>query len=163
MLHCSRPEAIQPRKHNGRAIFVLQVNTKIGIPLDELAISYSRSSGPGGQNVNKVNSKVLLRWSPGLTRVLSAEIKARLLKLNEHRLTKRGELLITCDRYRDQSRNLAECLNRLRALVQAALVAPRPRKPSKPSKAAKQTRLDEKRHRSTIKAARRRSGKEAED
>src|SRR3954462_8834771 len=88
----------------------LEVTPRLRIPLREFSWSVARSSGPGGQNVNKVNSKVILRWSPRETTSLPADVLARFLSRYGSRLTEEGELIVTSERTRDQPKNRADCL-----------------------------------------------------
>src|SRR6059058_2862023 len=111
---------------------MLRINDRISIPLAEFRWEFARSGGPGGQNVNKVNSKVTLRWSPGTSPSLPEPVRARLLRLVGPRLTTGGELLVTSQATRDQARNLADCLGKVRALVLAAARPPKVRRPTKP-------------------------------
>jgi len=134
----------------------LYVNNRLTIPAAELRESFVRSSGPGGQNVNKTSSKVELRWSPASSRVLREEDRQRLLvKL---RLTAEGDLVVTSERERDQHRNRQDARRKLATLVRNALFRPRTRVRTRPSRSAIERRLKAKRHRSTIKRARRDSG-----
>jgi len=120
---------------------MLNVNDEIRIPLRELGFTFSRSSGPGGQNVNKVNTKATLRWNVTGSIHLPTEIKARFLKRYRRRVTKEGELVIASQRFRDQGRNVADCLEKLRQLVLSVAIDPKPRRPTQPSRASKQRRL----------------------
>jgi ribosome-associated protein len=133
---------------------MLTVNSRIQIPLAELEFSFARSSGPGGQNVNKVNSKAQLRWTVGKTCALSDEVRTRLLSQLAGKLTVEGDLLIVSQRYRDQGRNVEDCLEKLRELVARAAVRPVKRRPTKPSRAAKQRRLESKKENSLKKQGR---------
>jgi ribosome-associated protein len=105
----------------------------ITVPLDELQISFVRSSGPGGQNVNKVSSKAVVRWSVAASASLSEEVRARLLSRLASRLTREGELIVASQRFRDAPRNVADALEKLQAVVSAAAARPRPRKPTRPT------------------------------
>lgn len=134
---------------------MLAINEQITIPEDELSWSYARSGGPGGQNVNKVASKAVLRWQAARTTCLPLEAKARLLQHQRSRLTTEGELLIVGQRFRDQERNRQDCLERLRGLVLQALIAPKPRKVTKPSRASKARRVATKRRNAGVRQARR--------
>src|SRR5215831_4826746 len=92
----------------------MDIANGIAIPDEELQFSFARSGGPGGQNVNKVSSKAILRWDLGVNSSVPAEIKDRLRTLQRNRVTVEGELVIHAQNYRDQERNKLECLERLR-------------------------------------------------
>jgi ribosome-associated protein len=112
---------------------MLFVTASCRIPEWELEFSYARSSGPGGQNVNKVNSKAVLRWNPSTSRAMDEQARARLLSKLGHRLSEDGCLVIASDRFRDQPRNREDCLEKLRELVAQALFEPKKRKKTKQS------------------------------
>lgn len=135
---------------------MLVINDAITIPQSEFRFDFSRSSGPGGQNVNKVNSRATLRWRPAESPSLPGPVRARLLDRVGSRLTNEGDLLISSQLTRDQSRNLNDCLEKLRRLVLAAVNPPKPRRPTRPTRASRQRRLDAKARRSQIKQLRRR-------
>jgi len=137
----------------------LQITSRIVIPDEELAFSFARSSGPGGQNVNKVNSKATLRWNATASAALPDDVRSRFLKLYASRLTNDGEILITSQESRDQPKNIAICLEKLRGMIQQVLTPPKKRRPTKPTKGSKQRRLNEKKQRSELKAGRRNSGR----
>ncbi len=103
------------------------------VPLSEIEFSFARSSGPGGQNVNKVNSKAVLRWCPQTSEALSEEGKARVLEKLGGMLNQEGEIVISSDRYRDQPRNKADCIKILEEKLAQALFVPKKRKKTKPS------------------------------
>ncbi len=128
----------------------------IRVPMSEIRFTFSRSSGPGGQNVNKVNSKAHLRWEIVATRCLSPEIKERVLALNQRRITAEGDLLISSQRSRDQWRNVEDCLDKLRELLRGALVRPKKRRKTKPTRASVHRRLEDKKVQSARKERRRR-------
>jgi ribosome-associated protein len=122
---------------------------------DDLRWSFTRSSGPGGQNVNKVNTRAELRMRPEVVRGLDDAGRARFELLAGKRLTREGELIFTADTHRSQQDNRQACLDRLRALLLMALTPPKKRKATKPSKGSRQRRLDSKRKESDKKSARR--------
>lgn len=132
----------------------LVVTEKVRIPYSEFVFTASRSSGPGGQNVNKVNSRIQLRWNPSASPSIEPDVAERFTKLAGKRMTKDGEVLITGQEHRDAPKNKADCLERLGELLQAALVKPRVRKVTKPSRGSKERRLKEKRQRSETKQSR---------
>ncbi len=134
---------------------MLRINQQIAIPLAEFHWEASRAGGPGGQNVNKVNSKVTLRWTPASSPSLPAGVRNRLLEAVGPRLTREGELLITSQASRDQSRNLADCLAKLRALVLDAAIPPKVRRPTRPTLASRARRLDSKSRNAAAKRLRR--------
>ena len=134
---------------------MLEVNDRIRIPDDEFEWSYVRSSGPGGQNVNKVASKAVLRWKVHSSPSLAEDIKARLREQQRRRLTSEGDLLLTSQRYRDRERNRLDCLEKLSEMLRAATVVPKTRRKTKPSRGAKERRLAEKRRHSDRKSSRR--------
>jgi len=134
---------------------MLYVNDKIQIPLTELTFSFSRSSGPGGQNVNKVNTKATLRWPVAISPHLDEGVRERFLEKYRRRVTSEGEFVLHSQRFRDQGRNVADCLDKLRQMLLEVAAAPTVRKKTKPSRAKVQKRLDNKRHRSEKKQSRR--------
>jgi ribosome-associated protein len=127
-----------------------------GILVPESALEWRavRSSGPGGQNVNKVASKVELRVDLGGVSGLSAPARARLAALAAGRLDADGRLLTTSQRTRDQLRNLEDAREKVRKLVERAMKAPRPRRLTQPSPGAVERRLRRKRERSAVKRVR---------
>ena len=133
---------------------MLAINNKISIPLREFNFSYSRSPGPGGQNVNKVNTKVTLRWNVQKSSSISESLKGRIVSSLQRRINKQGELIIHSHRFRDQGRNVADALAKLRDLIHAATVTKKVRKKTKPSKASNRRRLDNKRRKSDKKNSR---------
>jgi ribosome-associated protein len=124
------------------------------VPEAALAVRATRSSGPGGQNVNKVASKIELRVDLDRVEGLPEEARTRLRSLAAGRLDAEGRLLVTSQRTRDQHRNLEDAREKVRALVRRALVRPRRRKPTRVSAAAVRARLERKRQRSQKKRAR---------
>jgi ribosome-associated protein len=122
----------------------LRLTPRIAIPLREIELRYVRSSGPGGQNVNKVASKAVLRFDLRGSRALPDAARQRALARLAARLTRDGALVLSSDAYRDQPRNRAAALERLRRLLADAIAVPKLRRPTKPSAAARERRLTEK-------------------
>ena len=133
----------------------LVINEHIAIPRDELDFTFSRSPGPGGQNVNKVNSKATLRWAYAQSGWLPEEVRRRFAKLFAKRINADEALVLSSSRFREQRRNVNDCLEKLRQMVLAATVVPKPRKRPKRSAAANAKRLKDKRTRSERKQSRR--------
>ena len=133
----------------------LVVDDRITIAGSEFASSFVRSGGPGGQNVNKVASKAVLRWNPGVSPSLPAPVKDRLLRALASRLTTEGDLIVSSQSTRDQGRNLEDCLEKVRLLVLAASRPPKARRPSRPTLASKVRRVEAKARRSDVKRLRR--------
>ncbi len=134
---------------------MLIINSRVGIPEAELIETFVRSSGPGGQNVNKVASAVQLRFDVNHSSALPEEVKQRLKRLAGRRVTSEGEVIIEARRHRDQEKNRADTRERLVALINRALEQPKPRKRTRPSRSSVQERLDQKRKHSERKKMRR--------
>jgi len=132
------------------------ITATLQIPDEEFTWSFARSGGPGGQNVNKVESKALLRWNLAASNALPADVKKRLAQQQKRFFTQDGELIITSQLTRDQDRNRDDCLEKLRAIILQALIVPKPRKKTKPSRGSKRRRLQDKKRRSDVKQNRRR-------
>ena len=127
----------------------------INIPDNEIRFIFSRSSGPGGQNVNKVNTKATVKFDIMASNALNPEQKERIRKRLSSRISRNGILTVSPDRFRSQQANRKDALERLSRLLSEALrVKPKRKKTSVP-KAAKERRLREKRHRGEIKKTRR--------
>jgi ribosome-associated protein len=133
----------------------MEVTGSLTIPDDELRFTFARSGGPGGQNVNKVASKAVLRWHLAGNVTLPADVKQRLLARQRRRVTAEGEVVIHGQRYRDQARNVEDCRERLRAMVLEVLHPPRARRATKPSRGSKERRLAAKKRHAQRKAGRR--------
>ena len=135
---------------------MISVTDTISIDESELAESFVRASGPGGQNVNKVSSAVQLRFDARRSPSLPNDVAIRLMKLAGSRLTKEGVIVIVAQAHRDQARNRAEARARLVEMIRQAAVKPTVRRATKVPKSAKRERLDEKKRRSGIKNLRQR-------
>ncbi len=137
---------------------MLVITESIHIPDEELEFSYARSGGPGGQNVNKVASKVVLRWRASRTSThLSEQARQRMRSRYPSRYTTAGDVVISSQRFRDRERNRQDCLDKLVEMIRASLVEPIERKTTRPSAAARSRRLTEKKRHSAKKQSRRAS------
>jgi ribosome-associated protein len=139
---------------------MLEITPTLQIPDTEFTWTFARSSGPGGQNVNKVSSKAVLRWDIAACTLLPEEVKIRLALQQKRFFTQEGSLLITSQRYRDQERNREDCLEKLRAIILQAMAVPTPRKKTRPSRGSKRARLKDKKHKAEIKKFRRKPSQE---
>jgi ribosome-associated protein len=122
----------------------LTVNESVVIPRSELDVRVSRSSGAGGQHVNKTSSRVEIFWNIPASRALSDDERSRLLDKLSSKLTTEGSIRVVASDMRSQSRNRDLAEERLADLVRRALVIPRKRRPTKPTRASKEARLEEK-------------------
>jgi ribosome-associated protein len=133
----------------------LQITPSLKIPEAELRLSFARSSGPGGQNVNKVSSKAVLHFDVANSPSLPPDVRQRFLTHFKSRLTTAGEIVIHSDEFRDQPRNIQSGYDKLRAMILSVLRPPKKRRPTKPTKGSKVRRLKEKKARSQVKEGRR--------
>jgi ribosome-associated protein len=124
---------------------LVQINSQIAIPRSEIRFSFVRSSGPGGQNVNKVASKAVLRWQVATSPSIPDHLRSRLVGELGRRMNDRGELVLTSQRYRDQSKNIDDCLQKLSELVAAAVKLRKRRKKTALPRSAREARLKQKR------------------
>ena len=134
---------------------MLVISERMQIPESELSESFVRSSGPGGQNVNKVATAVQLRFDAAHSPSLSDEVRLRLIQMAGSRATDEGVLMIEARRFRTQEKNRQDARERLALLIRKALHKPAPRKPTRPGIAARRRRLDNKKQRGEIKRSRR--------
>jgi ribosome-associated protein len=134
---------------------MITITPFISLPDSEITLSYVRSSGPGGQNVNKVATACELRFDARTSQALPADIAVRLMKLAGRRLTKDGVIVISADRFRSQEQNREDAIERLTDLIREAAKPPPPkRRATRPTKAAVERRLKSKTVRSTVKKLR---------
>ena len=131
------------------------VSPRLTIPASELSLAFARSGGPGGQNVNKVSSKVELRWNPTSSAALAPDDRTWLLSRLANRLTTDGTLIVTSTATRDQLKNRDDALDKLALIVRTALERPKTHRPTKPTRSSKRRRVEGKRHRAEIKRNRR--------
>ena len=130
---------------------MIRITDRISIEERELEERFVRASGPGGQNVNKLSSAVQLRFDVRRSPSLATDIRLRLERMAGRRLTRDGVLVIMAQRHRTQERNRQDALDRLKELIQAASIAPTPRRPTRPTRGSKERRLASKKNRSGIK------------
>jgi ribosome-associated protein len=138
-----------------RSRAVLQITETVALGDDEIGWTFSRSGGPGGQNVNKVASKAQLSWALEASPALTEAAKARLRKAHPSCVTLDGSFQITSQESRDQARNREICLEKLAEYIRAALVPPKARFATKPTRSSKKRRVADKRLNSERKASRR--------
>ncbi|MFN2196318.1 MAG: alternative ribosome rescue aminoacyl-tRNA hydrolase ArfB [Anaerolineales bacterium] len=134
---------------------MIEVTPTLAIPESELQFDFIRSSGPGGQNVNKVATGVQLRFNVSAAATLPDDVKQRLHRLAGKRINAEGELIIEARRYRSQEKNRSDAVQRLVALLQSAAEKPKKRKKTKPTAAAREKRLSDKKKRGELKRERR--------
>jgi len=134
----------------------LKVGPELVIPADELVFHAARSGGPGGQHVNKVESKVSLRYDVRRSRSLTEDQRLMLLDKLAGRLTREGELVLHSSRHREQRRNAEAARERMLEIIREALLPRVPRRETRPGRAAKERRLETKRTRSAVKRLRKR-------
>jgi ribosome-associated protein len=136
----------------------LEITPRVRIPGSELHLAYSASGGPGGQHVNKVASKALLRWNLVTSSALVGADRDLVLSRLASRLSTDGDVVLASDRHRDQPRNAEDVIERLRLLVRAALHRDPPRRKTRATRASRERRLAGKKRRSDVKRGRRAGG-----
>ena len=141
----------------------LQVTARLTIPASDLDVETSRSGGPGGQHVNKTDTRVRLRFNLKACDALNGGIKSRIRRAHPGKITTEGVLLVVCGAHRSQSQNLEEARDRLKEIIRSALTPPKKRRPTRPTKGSKERRLESKRQRSTVKQGRRKLRGRGED
>src|SRR5437870_4439496 len=119
----------------------LQITPNLKIPDAELRLSFARSSGPGGQNVNKVSSKAILHFAVLTSPSLPPDVRQRFLAAYSSRVTNAGEIVIHSEEFRDQPKNIQACHDKLRDMILAVLRPPKKRRPTKPTRGSKVRRL----------------------
>jgi ribosome-associated protein len=134
---------------------MIPVTAHISLDEREIEESFVRSSGPGGQNVNKLSTAVQLRFDVRRSPSLPNDVRARLERIAGSRLTRDGVLVIIAQSHRTQARNRDDALDRLKALIRQAAVAPIKRRATRPTKASRERRIEGKKRRSGIKRMRR--------
>ena len=132
---------------------MLEISQRVAIPMNEIELEAVRSQGAGGQNVNKVNSAIHLRFDIRASS-LPELYKERLLALSDHRITKDGVVVIKAQSSRTQERNREEAFSRLQQLIRGVLQTQKKRRPTRPSLTAKRKRVDQKKRRGQKKALR---------
>lgn len=133
---------------------MIRVTPSIAIDEDELHFDFVRSSGPGGQNVNKVATAVQLRFDARHSNSLPEDVRERLRRVAGRRMTTEGVIVITAQRYRSQQKNREDAVERLISLIQRASAAPKKRKKTRPSRESRERRLREKKKRAQVKRKR---------
>jgi ribosome-associated protein len=141
---------------------VLLVSESLQVPMSEFTFTFARSSGPGGQNVNKVSSKAVLHWQVRRTKALPQETRDRFLAMYAARISREGELVLASQRFRDQGRNVSDCLVKLQSMLQAAASPPKPRRATRPTRGSVEERLRAKRSQAARKRGRKRAVAEQE-
>jgi ribosome-associated protein len=132
----------------------LDVGPHLKIPQSEFDWSYARGSGPGGQNVNKVSSKAILTWSVTASPSLPAGVRQRFLTSFKSRIQSDGTIQIASDKFRDQKRNIEDCLTKLSDMIEEVLIPPKPRKKTKPTRGSVERRIADKKALSARKSSR---------
>ena len=131
------------------------VTHRVKVPLSEISFTFARSGGPGGQNVNKVNSKAILRWDVATSPSLPEDVRSRFTTKFANRLTTEGELVLSSQKYRDQIGNTEDCIAKLKEMLLEVAERPVMRRETKPTLGSKVRRVESKRVNSAKKQGRR--------
>jgi ribosome-associated protein len=131
------------------------VVASVRVPLREITFRFVRSSGPGGQNVNRVASKAVMRWNVRASESIAEDVRTRFIARFASRITAEGDLLLGCDRHRERERNREDCLGRLSRMLASVAAPPRPRRKSRAPRSVAERRLHDKRMRAETKRRRR--------
>ena len=135
-------------------VALVPISADLSIPLDDIEFTAIRSQGSGGQNVNKVATAIHLRFDIGKCKALTDSVKERLHALDDGRVSSGGIVIIKAQQFRSQDRNKRAAIERLQDLIRGAMAEEKPRVPTKPSKRSRKQRVESKRRRGQLKAAR---------
>jgi len=133
---------------------MLEISARLRIPAREFSFSFARSSGPGGQNVNKVNSKAILHWNLDSSPSVPGDVRDRFRESFGNRMDQEGNVVIASDKFRDQQRNMDDCKEKLAQMLREVAVPPKKRKATKPTRGAKERRIKSKKETSERKTMR---------
>ena len=131
------------------------VVASVRVPLREITFRFVRSSGPGGQNVNRVASKAVMRWNVRASESIAEDVRTRFIARFASRITAEGDLLLGCDRHRERERNREDCLERLSRMLASVAAPPQPRRRTRAPLSVAERRLHDKRMRAETKQRRR--------
>jgi ribosome-associated protein len=134
---------------------VVVVGASVRVPFREIVFRFVRSSGPGGQNVNRVASKAVMRWNVRASPSIAEDVRARFVARFASRITAEGDLLLAGDRHRERERNREDCLERLSRMLASVAAPPRPRRRTRAPRSVAERRLRDKRARAETKRRRR--------